>query len=77
MIIEIEYFKGDTKLYGHMVKMCELQKQFEEVTKRYDPKEDNFIGLLCRMHDWSVVETDSTPQYIYDMDTNLLIKQKI
>lgn len=76
MIIEIEYFQGDIKLYGHTVKMCELQKQIDEVMKLYDRKEDNFVELLCRMYDWSAAATDSTPQYIYDRDTEILIKQK-
>lgn len=73
MIIEIEYYKGDTLLYGQKISFVELKKQFEIIEDLYDKKEDNFVALLCRMYHWTVVEDKLQADYIYDRDTGKCI----
>ena len=69
MIIEIEYYKGDTLLYGQKISYEELKKQLKTIENLYDKKEDNFVALLCRMYNWTVVEDKLQVEYIYDRDT--------
>ena len=47
----------------------ELKKQLKTIENLYDKKEDNFIALLCRMYNWTVVEDKLQVEYIYDRDT--------
>lgn len=68
MTIEIEYFKGDTLLYGEKVSFDELKQQIKTVESLYDPNEDNFVVLLCRMYHWSIADYDQRAEYIYDRD---------
>lgn len=68
MTIQIEYYKGDTLLYGAKVSFQELKKQMESVELLYDKKEDNFVALLCRMYHWTVLEDEMEAEYIYDRD---------
>lgn len=68
MVIEIEYYKGDTLLYGGKCSFVEFQEQVNTVEKLYDRKEDNFVPLLCRMYGWTVTTEKVEPQYIYDRD---------
>ncbi|MBO5034536.1 MAG: hypothetical protein J6C43_02870 [Oscillospiraceae bacterium] len=74
MTIEIEYFKGDTWLYGEKVSFDELKQQIKTVESLYDPNEDNFVVLLCRMYHWSIADCDQRAEYIYDRDTEKWIK---
>lgn len=74
MIIEIEYFKGDTLLYGKNIDALELKKQLVHTEISYDKTEDNFISLLCRRFDWTVLNTNDMPDFRYDRDTGLLFK---
>lgn len=41
----------------------------------YDRENDNFIDLLCIRYAWSVLEINEFPDYIYDRDTGMLLKQ--
>ena len=50
MVIEIEYYKGDTLLYGKMNNFVELKKQIDYIESIYDRETDNFIELLCRTY---------------------------
>lgn len=68
MVIEIEYYKGDTLLYGPQISFEKFKEQIETVETLYDKKEDNFIALLHRMYHWTVIEEKIQPQYIYDRD---------
>lgn len=74
MTVEIEYYKGDTLLYGERVSFNELKRQSKMVESLYDPAEDNFVALLCRMYHWSVAGSDQKAEYIYDRDTEKWIK---
>lgn len=74
MTIEIEYFKGDTLLYGEKVSFDELKQQIKTVESLYDPNEDNFVVLLCRMYHWNIADCDQRAEYIYDRDTEKWIK---
>lgn len=76
MIIEIEYYKGDTLLYGKVKNTAELKKQLDHIQVIYDRATDNFVELFCRNYQWSVLETCENPDYIYDRDTERLIKIK-
>lgn len=68
MIIEIEYYKGDTLLYGAKVSFEEFKKQIKIIENLYDKKEENFIELLCRMYNWTIVEYEMEAEYVYDRD---------
>ena len=74
MIIEIEYFKGDTFLCGKRVTFGKLREQIKDVEQIYDRQEDNFIELLCRMYGWTVISEDEDPEYTYDRDVGKLTR---
>ena len=76
MVIEIEYYKGDTLLFGKVRNTVELKEQLDDIQVIYDRVTDNFIELLCRNYQWSVLETDEVPDYIYDRDIDKLSKNK-
>ena len=76
MIVKIEYYKGDTLLFGNIKNIAELKRQLDEIEANYDRIMDNFIELLCRRFQWSVLETDETPDYTYDRDVEKLYKNK-
>lgn len=76
MIIEIEYYKGDTLLKGQIISFEEFKKQIKEIESIYDRKEDNFILLLCRRYNWSIVNGNLKPVYVYDRDTEKAYKVK-
>lgn len=68
MVVEIEYYKGDTLLYGANVSFAEFVKQIDTIEKLYDSVEDNFAALLCRVYHWNIVRGEMQPQYVYDRD---------
>ena len=47
MIIEIEYYKNDTKICGGNIDFSELDKCIKQTEKLCDIKEDNFVRILC------------------------------
>jgi len=77
MIIMIEYWKGDTVLYGKNVSVHELRAQLRTIERLFDRKTDNFVHLLCRMYSWEMLLPDSTCtyDYIYDRDTGLILRK--
>lgn len=68
MVIEIEYYKGDTLLYGQKISFKEFKKQIENIESFYDRNEDNFIALLCRVYNWTIIKDKVQAVYIYDRD---------
>ncbi len=68
MIIEIEYYKDDTLLYGSKISFRDFKKQIKNIEIRYDRREDNFIALLCRTYHWTVIEDELQAEYVYDRD---------
>jgi hypothetical protein len=68
MVIEIEYYKGDILLYGQKISFKELKKQIENIESFYDRNEDNFIALLCRVYNWTIIKDKVQAVYIYDRD---------
>jgi hypothetical protein len=68
MVIGIEHYKGDTLLYGPQISFSEFKNQIHHIEKLYDREEDNFVALLCRLHDWNVMKEETEPQYTYDRD---------
>ena len=75
-IIKIEYYKGDTLLFGKIKNTAELKRQLEEIETDYDRNTDNFVELLCRRFQWTILETDETPDYTYDRDIEKLYKTR-
>lgn len=71
MVIEIEEYRGDTLLYGPKISFEEFNRQIKTIENLYDRREENFVALLCRMYNWTVIEDELEPQYIYDRDTML------
>lgn len=69
MIIEIEFYKGDTLLSGEQVSYEEFLRQIREIESIYDRMQDNFTALLCRRYHWTVTNTTKKPTYVYDRDT--------
>lgn len=76
MVIEIEYYKGDTLLYGKVNNFAELKKQIDYIESIYDRETDNFIELLCRTYRWTKLNTDEEATYTYDRDIQRLRKNK-
>ena len=74
MVVEIEDYKGDTLLYGSKVPFEEFERQVRTIEKLYDRNEDNFLALLCRIYNWTVIEERLMSQYIYDRDTKKCIR---
>lgn len=68
MVVEIEDYRGDTLLHGSKITFEEFKKQIKSIENCYDKKEENFIALLCRMYNWTVIEEELEPRYIYDRD---------
>lgn len=68
MIIQIEYYQGDTLLYGKQVSYAEFLRQLNEIESDYDREQDNFIPLLRRRYGWMIIETSDIPAYVYDRD---------
>ena len=69
MIVEIEFYKGDVLLSGKSILYNEFLRQINEIESDYDKLQDNFIALLCRRYGWAITESDLTPTYVYDRDT--------
>lgn len=69
MIIEIEYYKGDTLLSGKQKTYPVFLRQISQIEADYDRLEDNFIALLCRRYGWEIIESQLSPTYVYDRDT--------
>lgn len=74
MILEIEYYKKDTLLSGKSRSFAELKKQLEITEILHDSETDNFVDMLCRNYDWTIIETDALSDYIYDRDIKKLYK---
>lgn len=74
MILEIEYYKGNTLLYGKSASFAELKKQLETTENIHDTETDNFTEMLCRNYKWTVIENDVFPDYVYDRDIQKLYK---
>ena len=74
MVIEIESYQGDIKLYGYVLLQRELRKQIDTVEELYDRGTDNFVALLCRLYGWTETDMPDIPDYIYDRDTGKLLK---
>lgn len=68
MIIEIEFYQGDTLLSGKQIPYVEFVRQLKDIEADYDSAQDNFVALLCRRYGWTIVETSEPPVYIYDRD---------
>ncbi|MBR4096136.1 MAG: hypothetical protein IKK42_02390 [Oscillospiraceae bacterium] len=77
MIIEIEYYKGEISLFGKSQSISELKQQFKNIETTYDKSTDNFIDLLCRTYQWTIIETDESPDWVYDRDTQKLYKPNL
>ena len=69
MIVEIDFYKGDILLSGKQITYAEFLRQINEIEAVYDRVQDNFIALLCRRYDWTVINTQENPVYVYDRDT--------
>ena len=74
VLIEIESYQGDIKLYGSVPSGRELREQIDMAEGLQDRENDNFIALLCRMYGWMETEISDTPEYIYDRDTGRLMR---
>ena len=73
MILEIEYYKGDTQLIGRKVEFHELKDQLDEAEKLHDRKSDDFIDLLCSKYGWDENGIFARPDYVYDRDIKKLL----
>ena len=73
MMIEIEYYKGDTLLYGPKVSFVEFISQIKAIEKLCDREEDNFVALFCKIYNWKVAKEEMEPQYVYDRDIEKFI----
>ena len=73
MVLEIEFYKGDHILQGKRIKYKELKEQVDEIERKYDREQDNFVELLCRRYGWTEVkEISESPAYRYDRDIKKL-----
>jgi|GEM_PF-901790 len=72
MIIEIEYYKYDTKLSGKTIEVSDLKRIIQQAEETYDRENDNFERVLCSLIQYEIVETDEQPDYVYDRDIGKL-----
>ncbi len=68
MLIEIEYYKKDTKLWGGKTSFSELRRSIELAEAIHNEEEDNFVRILCDMIHFEEIETDEIPDLVYDRD---------
>ncbi len=68
MIIEIEFYRGDILLSGKQIPYAEFLRQLHEIEFDYDRAHDNFVALLCRRYNWTIINTFENPTYVYDRD---------
>lgn len=73
MILEIEYYKENTLLYGKSASFAELKKQLE--TTEFLCDTDNFIDMLCRSYSYTVIEENVLPDYVYDRDIEKIYRR--
>lgn len=76
MIIEIEYYKCDTKIIGKNIGYSELNRIIMQAEEICDTAEDNFVRILCDLIQFEVIETYEQPDYIYDRDVQKLYKPR-
>ena len=57
MIIEIEYYKYDTKIIGNNIGYSELNGIIMQAEELCDTAEDNFVRILCDLIQFEVIET--------------------
>lgn len=70
LIIEIEWYKGDTLLRGKKIGFPVFKTQIAKIEQDYDRSEDNFIALLCRRYHYEIISTDiGAASFVYDRDT--------
>lgn len=77
MILEIEYYKGNTLLFGKTRHAAVLREQLKKAEQLCDKDADNFIEFLCRAFGWTVISSEigeMFPDYTYDRDTWRLYK---
>lgn len=77
MILEIEYFKGETQLVGKTRDYTVIKEQLDKAEELYDRHKDDFVALLCRMFDWAEAEKFKLPDYVYDRDVKELFRQRM
>ena len=76
MIIEIEYYKYDTKLIGGEICFSDLNRFVMQAEKLYDKENDNFERILCSLIQFDIIETDELPDYVYDRDIKKLYRPR-
>ena len=74
MIIEIEYYKEDTKICGGKTDIFELKRNIKQAEEICDLEEDNFVRVLCGLINYEVIETDEQPDFVYDRDIQMLYR---
>lgn len=74
MIIEIEYYKYDTKLIGKSKSLQELENEIKDIELKCDDEIDDFISLFCSEYGWQEIRTEDIPDYVYDRDIQSLNK---
>ena len=74
MVIEIEYYKYDTKLIGGEISFPDLNRFVMQAEKLCDRENDNFERILCSLIRFDIIETDELPDYVYDRDIKRLYK---
>lgn len=75
MILEIEYFQGDTLLTGENRTFSELNSLLADIENTYDSSTDNFIPLLCRKYHFYILDISVNPDYTYDRDLKKLSRK--
>lgn len=77
MIIEIEYYKGDTILSGKNISLNELKQQIDFIESVCDRETDNFIDMMLRVFNWNILYGYSGKiDFVYDRDTDNIIKKE-
>ena len=73
MVIEVEYYKGNTLLHGKKIPFRVLKHQIDVIENIYDREEDNFVELLCWMYNWTAGGEEAEVVYVYDRDIERII----
>lgn len=75
MILEIEYYKGDVKLYGKSVDERSLRRVIKEAERACGNSGD-LAEQLCRSYGFERIVTNALPDWVYDRDTGKLYAPK-
>lgn len=75
MVLEIEYYKGNTTLFGKRLDKCSLRQLLNEAEQICGICGD-LAETLCRYYGFDKINANEFPEWVYDRDTRMLYMPK-